>query len=133
MNRKISSFLRYIQYKDRIGENWFIRDAGSSEEHHHKWYYYPRMAKNEALLFKQWDSEGRIQRQVAKDVSEKLNGVMDDLIGKTSSLKDAGQCSKSDGLSDFCIHTAFDDIVDDSLVKVPDRESIEVRCFALFD
>jgi hypothetical protein len=43
-----------IQYKDRIGENWFIRDSVDSKDNHHqKWFYYPRMKKNEALIFKQ--------------------------------------------------------------------------------
>ena len=43
-----------IQYKDRIGENWFIRDSvDSKNSHHQKWFYYPRMKKNEALIFKQ--------------------------------------------------------------------------------
>ena len=39
------------------------------------------------------------------------------------------------GYSDFCIHTAFEgpDIDKDNLNDVPDRESIEVRCFALFE
>ena len=45
-----------IQYKDRIGENWFVRDSVSAKEidqHHHQWFYYPKMKKSEALIFKQ--------------------------------------------------------------------------------
>ena len=58
-----------IHYKDRIGENWFVREHSSNQMHnvaskarncntngdgnHHKWYYYPQMMKNEALIFKQ--------------------------------------------------------------------------------
>ena len=48
-----------IQYKDRIGDNWFVRDSNSAteiEKHHHQWFYYPKMKKSEALIFKQVQS-----------------------------------------------------------------------------
>ena len=75
-----------IHYKDRIGENWFIRDTlpskedsrteNSSNTSHHQWYYFPHMKKSEALIFKQWDSQGSIQQKVANDLLEnvKKNG-----------------------------------------------------------
>ena len=152
-----------IHYKDRIGENWFVRDNSASTSklvetssiiekspnHHHKWYYYPRMRKDEALIFKQWDSEGRIQREVAKTVLEKLNKenaggealkTMTSLVEKTSAVtqnsSDRNLSNRAnDGFSDFCIHSAFDDPNTKRIgsVQVPDRESIEVRCFALFE
>ena len=151
-----------IHYEDRIGENWFVRENRSianyggnensseqSNDGHHKWYYYPQMKKNEALIFKQWDSQGRIQRKVAKTVLDKLKQEdgkgkqhpekMISLVEKTTNLKDyssfnSGAGEKDFGFSDFCIHTAFEDPGTDRTgnVKVPDRESIEVRCFALF-
>ena len=152
-----------IHYKDRIGENWFIRDAlphlnNSGKEKHsndsttsqHQWYYYPHMKKTEALIFKQWDSEGQIQRNVANTLLEKLaNDGNDDIntnkmisvIKKTStarnnSLSDKnGEDNDSTYSSDFCIHSAFEDPGTERIGEraVPDRESIEVRCFALFD
>ena len=45
-----------IHYEDRIGENYFCADNGET----HEWYYYPHMTRDEALLFKQWDSEGAL-------------------------------------------------------------------------
>jgi hypothetical protein len=47
-----------IHYEDRIGENYFCVDNDSKEAH--EWYYYPHMTRDEALLFKQWDSEGAL-------------------------------------------------------------------------
>mmetsp|Transcript_34243 Transcript_34243/g.63098 ORF Transcript_34243/g.63098 Transcript_34243/m.63098 type:complete len:332 (-) Transcript_34243:76-1071(-) len=44
-----------IHYKDRIGENYFVMNAKE-----HRWYYYPHMTNSEALLFKQWDTEGTL-------------------------------------------------------------------------
>ena len=60
---------------------------------------------------------------------EKLND-MKSLIGKT---KNNGK--NQEGYSDFCIHTAFEgsDEDKDDLNDVPDRQSIEIRCFALFE
>ena len=56
---------------------------------------------------------------------------MKSLIGKTSN----GNSKNNKGYSDFCIHTAFEgpDGDKDNLDDVPDRESIEMRCFALFE
>ena len=96
------------------------------------------MAKNEALIFKQWDSQGRIQRHVTQKMLEKLDQETDaiskelkSLIEKTSSAN----FQNEEKLSDFCIHTAFDGPVSDTdgNDQIPDRESIEVRCFALFE
>ena len=150
-----------IHYKDRIGENWFVRENSSNQMHNvaskarnsnpngdgtqHKWYYYPQMMKNEALIFKQWDSEGRIQQGVAKKLLDKLNQEVENgnnaemtssVVQKTNSAcRESISPNSFDGLSDFCIHTAFDDPLTDRSgnVFVPDRESIEVRCFALYD
>jgi len=44
-----------VHYADRIGENYFV-----THKPEHQWYYYPHMTPSEALLFKQWDSEGTI-------------------------------------------------------------------------
>ena len=100
------------------------------------------MEKNEALIFKQWDSEGRIQRHVAKSMlenlkendTEKLHQIKS-IIEKTSTTSANENIENFEGYSDFCIHTAFEgpDIDKDNLNDVPDRESIEVRCFALFE
>lgn len=88
-----------IRYADRIGENYFAKYS-----QRHKWWYFPRMTKDEALLIKQWDSEGGVA--VSK-----------------------GSFSDSD-ISTFSFHTAFEDpnTADDA----PDRWSIEVRCAVLY-
>ena len=102
------------------------------------------MEKNEALIFKQWDSEGRIQRQVAKSMLENLKEndteklhQMRSIIEKTSTSanENMNNIGNFGGYSDFCIHTAFEgpDHDKDNLNDVPDRESIEIRCFALFE
>jgi len=47
-----------IHYADRIGENYF-----AAHSPRHQWYYYPRMVRDEALLLKQWDSQGELAGQ----------------------------------------------------------------------
>lgn len=42
-----------IHYADRIGENYF-----AAHSVRHRWYYYPGMVREEAMLIKQWDSDG---------------------------------------------------------------------------
>jgi hypothetical protein len=44
-----------IHYQDRVGENYFAKHSPA-----HRWYYYPNMTRTEALLIKQWDSEGAL-------------------------------------------------------------------------
>jgi len=46
-----------IHYHDRIGENYFAKHADG-----HRWYFYPALTRNEALLIKQWDSDGMLAR-----------------------------------------------------------------------
>jgi hypothetical protein len=91
-----------IHYQDRIGENYFAKHAEG-----HGWYYYPAMTRDEALLIKQWDSDGRLARS-----------------GGRSGDGAEGDCT-------FSFHTAFEDpsTPDDA----PERWSIEVRCIAIFD
>ena len=136
-----------IHYKDRIGENWFIRDTlpskedsrtdNSSNTSHHQWYYFPHMKKSEALIFKQWDSQGSIQQKVANDLLEnvKKSGNDDDHTRKMIEVIKKTKSNNGPGNSDFCIHSAFEDpgTERNEEFSVPDRESIEVRCFALFE
>ena len=42
-----------IHYQDRIGENYFAKQAPG-----HQWHFYPGLTRDEALLIKQWDSAG---------------------------------------------------------------------------
>merc|ERR1719210_2402769 len=42
-----------IHYEDRVGENYF---AAASERH--QWSYFPKMTREEALVFTTWDSAG---------------------------------------------------------------------------
>ena len=63
--------------------------------------------------------------------TDAISKELKSLIEKTSSAN----FQNEKDLSDFCIHTAFDGPISDTdgNDKIPDRESIEVRCFALFE
>lgn len=93
-----------IHYQDRIGENYFSKYADK-----HKFYFYPEMTRDEAMLIKQWDSNGAL----AQSSGEKAD---------SSELNQA--CT-------FSFHSAFSDlsVPDDA----PDRWSIEVRCVVIYD
>uniref|UniRef100_A0A7S4TBG3 Uncharacterized protein n=1 Tax=Alexandrium monilatum TaxID=311494 RepID=A0A7S4TBG3_9DINO len=45
-------FLYELLFPDRTGENYSLRFSEA-----HKWYYYPRMVKDEALVFKVYDKQ----------------------------------------------------------------------------
>lgn len=93
-----------IHYRDRIGENYFSKHA-----ERHRWYFWSGLARDEAVLIKQWDSAGALARS---------NGADGDAGGA--------------GLpSTFSFHTAFEDPT--TPLDAPDRWSIEVRCVALYD
>ena len=94
-----------IHYKDRIGENYFARHSAR-----HQWYYYPGITGDEALLIKQWDSDGRLARTQGAE-------------GDAGDAKGA-QCT-------FSFHSAFED--PDTPADAPDRWSIEVRCMVVYD
>lgn len=95
-----------IHYPDRIGENYFAKYASR-----HEWWYYPAVTRDEALLIKQWDTAGTFAR---------TGGSRGDASG------DSGESGCT-----FSFHTAFTD--PGAPVGAPDRQSIEVRCVALFD
>lgn len=93
-----------IHYQDRIGENYFAKHAA-----HHQWYFYPQMTGQEALLIKQWDSEG---------VLAQSDGAHSDASDTTA------PCT-------FSFHSAFED--PSTPPDAPDRWSIEVRCIVLYE
>lgn len=93
-----------IHYQDRIGENYFAKHRPS-----HEWYYYPQMNRDEALLIKQWDSDGTLAR------TQGAAGDGTDL---------AAPCT-------FSFHSAFED--PSTPPDAPDRWSIEVRCIVVYD
>ena len=93
-----------IHYQDRVGENYFARFSPA-----HRWLYYSDMTRAEALLIKQWDSNG---------VLAQSNGVQADADNVNA------PCT-------FSFHSAFDD--PSSVPDAPDRWSIEVRCVVLYD
>ncbi|MSQ60917.1 MAG: hypothetical protein EXR36_15100 [Betaproteobacteria bacterium] len=93
-----------IHYQDRVGENYFAKYSPW-----HRWFYYPGITRDEALLIKQWDSAGPLAR--------------------SQGAKSDGSDPKSP--STFSFHTAFED--PSTPPDAPDRWSIEVRCFALYD
>ena len=77
---------------------------------------------------------------MAKEVLEKLEEndserlqAIKSLIRKTKITKEVS--SSKEEYSDFCIHSAFEGPDSDKIdpKNVPDRESIEIRCFALFE
>ena len=93
-----------IHYHDRIGENYFAKHADA-----HAWFFYPAVARNEALLIKQWESAGALAQS---------NGAMPD-------------ASSLDTPCSFSFHTAFEDPT--TRPDAPERWSIEVRCIALYE
>ena len=92
-----------IHYADRIGENYFAKHNKK-----HKWFYFNKITKDEALLIKQWDSNGSIA---------KSNGKLSD----NESLHNT--CT-------FSFHSAFED--PSTREDAPDRWSMEVRCIVLY-
>lgn len=88
-----------IRYADRIGENYFAKHSDK-----HRWWYFPKMTRDEALLIKQWDSEGGVARS---------SGAVPDFDSST-----------------FSFHTAFEDPTTPD--AAPDRWSIEVRCAVIY-
>ena len=93
-----------IHYSDRIGENYFAKHADE-----HQWYFYPGLTRDEALLIKQWDSDGELARS---------KGANADAVNRQA------PCT-------FSFHSAFEDPTTPE--DAPDRWSIEVRCVALYD
>ena len=93
-----------IHYQDRIGENYFAKHASR-----HQWYYYPGMTRDEALLIKQWDSDG--------------------ILAKTQGKQADG--ANTNAPCSFSFHSAFNDPATPS--NAPDRWSIEVRCMVIYD
>ena len=91
-----------IHMPDRVGENYWAK-----YDERHTFYCYPAMTRSEALLIKQWDSEGTL----AKSGGEKAD-------------------QNSDGPCTFSFHSAFSDPTTPK--DAPDRWSIEVRCMVLF-
>lgn len=91
-----------IHYKDRIGENYFAKQAPL-----HDWYFYPAMTRDEALLIKQWDSMGPLARSQ----------------GQRGDAEEPTTCT-------FSFHTSFTD--DLTPGNAPQRWSIEVRCAVMY-
>jgi hypothetical protein len=92
-----------IHYADRIGENYFAKYNNK-----HRWYYFDKLTRDEALLIKQWDSEGNMA---------KTNGKFSD-----NELLD-NPCT-------FSFHSAFEDPT--TREDAPDRCSMEVRCIVIY-
>ncbi len=93
-----------IHYQDRIGENYFAK-----HDSRHQWFYYSGITREEALLIKQWDSNGPLAR--SKGAS--------------------GDAADPSAPCTFSFHSAFED--PSTPPDAPDRWSIEVRCFVLYD
>jgi len=91
-----------IHYADRVGENYFSKHADR-----HRWTFFPQMTMDEALLIKQWDSQGTLSR------TEGASGDHGD---------SSAPCT-------FSFHSAFND--PKAPDYAPDRWSIEVRCVVL--
>lgn len=93
-----------IHYSDRIGENYYAKPSDG-----HRWHFFSDLTRGEALLIKQWDSDGQLARS-------------------KGALADA---ANPDMPCTFSFHSAFEDTTQPP--DAPDRWSIEVRCVALFD
>ncbi|MDA1332272.1 MAG: CmcJ/NvfI family oxidoreductase [Proteobacteria bacterium] len=92
-----------VHYEDRIGENYFAKYNPN-----HNWWFYPKMNRSEALLIKQWDSEGGLARTKG----------------------DQPDASFPEAPCTFSFHSAFKE--PSTPDEAPDRWSMEVRCIALF-
>lgn len=104
-----------LNYKDRVGENYFAKYSSA-----HSWWYYPDMSRDEVILIKQWDSAG---------IFAKYDGAISE---RDNPLSNNQSCQNTPRLpSTFCLHGAFDD--PNTSLYAPERQSIEVRCIALFD
>lgn len=91
-----------IHYSDRVGENYFAKFNSN-----HRWYYYPEVTRDEAILIKQWDSDGAMAKSQ----------------GKSADSNGPGPCT-------FSFHSAFKDPA--IPIGAPDRWSIEVRCAVIY-
>jgi hypothetical protein len=87
-----------IHYTDRVGENYFCCPSPK-----HEWFYYPYLKMDEALILKQWDSEGDLAKG-------------DEVDSEVSTMT---------------VHSAFMDPT--SPTNAAPRESIEVRCVVVWD
>lgn len=94
-----------IHYQDRVGENYFAKHSPR-----HQWHYYPGVTGNEAILIKQWDSEGKLARTRGREGD--------------SGDREGAPCT-------FSFHSAFEDPA--TPPDAPDRWSIEVRCMVVYD
>jgi len=93
-----------IHYAERVGENYFAKHSDD-----HRWYFYPAQTRDEALLIKQWDSDGELARSKGAH----------------------GDAESPDAPCTFSFHSAFVDPT--TPPDAPDRWSCEVRCMALYD
>ena len=100
-----------VHYADRVGENYFVKHS-----ERHKWCYYSAMQHDEALVIKQWDTEGRLAHQAAQ----------------AAGAPGAPLDPKRPLVSDFCIHAAFDSDPDGDKTNLPARESIETRVIVVY-
>ena len=92
-----------IHYADRIGENYFAKHSLK-----HDWYFYDRMTRDEALLIKQWDSEGVLARTNGRSFDSEFSHK---------------PCT-------FSFHSAFED--PNTREDAADRWSMEVRCIVIY-
>jgi hypothetical protein len=118
-----------LHYTDRIGENYLSchppdhhpdveNDINTNEskrapQRQHQWVYFPHMDYHEALLIKQWDSHGT------------------DLVESSSSESNNTIAEEEEYISTLSLHSAFIDPTTPN--NAPPRQSIEVRCVAIWD
>ena len=94
-----------IHYQDRIGENYFAKHTPR-----HRWYYHLHIAGGEALLIKQWDSDGKLARTQGSDGDARAH--------------EGAPCT-------FSFRSALEDPA--TPPDASDRWSIEVRCMVIYD
>jgi hypothetical protein len=128
-----------IHYTDRVGENYLVchpqpqqveeegdsssNNSNTTNNRQHRWVYFPFMDYSEALLLKQWDSVGDMAKEASSTTTNKTNNDND--------------ASQHQPISTFTIHSAFIDpitnILNQNNIPTPPRQSIEVRCVAIWD
>lgn len=112
-----------IHYADRIGENYFGIVDEKALNHEQKWLYFPDMRFDEAIVMKQWDSEGVLHKKY--NLGQATDDAVLNLNLTNNPINDDPR-----GRPDFCLHASPDQHEKEDL---PMRRSLEVRCFVLIE
>lgn len=121
----LNSDLRTLQihYTDRIGENYL-----ATYNPQHTWMYWDQMTHDEALLIKQWDSDGGTTAIGENDNNNSSNGII-----STFSLHSAFDLNfQTESLSLSQPQEIVMPVTEPSKKNPAQRKSVEVRCVVIY-